>query len=59
MKRSRYQEMTREDLQLELATVVHERECLQLAALFGEAVEKGLAFTKMRIAKLQRLLAAL
>jgi hypothetical protein len=58
MKRSRYQELSREDLQLELATSVHERECLKVAALFGEPVEKALAFTGMKIAKLQKLLLA-
>jgi hypothetical protein len=51
--------MSPEDLRLELATALHDRECLKLAALVShEDVTGWLMVNGARITKLRKLLAA-
>ena len=55
----RYQGMSTEDLRLELATALHDRECAKLAALFNEDVGGWLLVNTAKITKLRKLLSAL
>jgi hypothetical protein len=53
----RFQGMSTEQLRLELATALHDRECAKLAALFGVDVAGWLLVNMTKIAKLRKLLA--
>lgn len=54
----RFQRLTAEDLQLELATAVHERECAKLAAIVNRAPMRGIiTATTGKINTLRELLA--
>ena len=52
----RFQGLSTEQLRLELATALHDRECARLAALFNEDVTGWLFVNTARITKLRTLL---
>lgn len=52
----RFQGMSTEQLRLELATALHDRECARLAALFGQDVAGWLMVNGARITRLRKLL---
>lgn len=52
-----FRRMSAEEMRIELATAVHERECAKLAALFGQDVTGWLLVSGARIMQLRKLLA--